>query len=77
MANANEIRAHDARNYQVEMLHESLKKNIVIAVSRLIDTDTQQNHVTDTYRWTLAVERPICTKSQNILKKVDCYLCDL
>ena len=33
MANINELRAIDARSYQVEMLHESLKKNIVVAVS--------------------------------------------
>ena len=33
MADANELTALEPRSYQVEMLQESLKKNIVIAVS--------------------------------------------
>ena len=50
---------HQARDYQLEMLKLSLKRNIIVAVRFYI---LKPSHcLTEPFRWILGVERRRCT----------------
>ena len=59
-----DARLEESRDYQREMLQESLRKNIILAVRRPLPMLLL---MLTTYRWTLAVARPICTSILELL----------